>query len=154
MEDKTSKSITLEKASEADIPIFHRLEREAGTEAFVAAYDIEEHVRCLNEDSTRYLRIVSSDKLAGFFLLNLDVDQLSVEFRRVVVARNERGIGQRAITLMEQYCEQTLERKRIWLDVYETNSRARHIYEKLGYQVFGRTTHNARNLLYYEKELS
>jgi RimJ/RimL family protein N-acetyltransferase len=76
-----------------------------------------------------------------------------VEFRRVVVADKDKGIGQLAIAAMERFCRAELERKRIWLDVFESNHRGRHVYEKLGYQRFGESSHPGGKLLLYEKAL-
>ncbi len=76
---------------------------------------------------------------------------MSVEFRRVVIDEQQRGVGQTAIRLMEQYCAQDLKRQRIWLDVYAANARGRHIYEKLGYTLFNKSSDET--VLYYEKNI-
>jgi RimJ/RimL family protein N-acetyltransferase len=65
-----------------------------------------------------------------------------------------RGIGQDAIAQMEHYVTEILGRSRVWLDVFEENERARHIYEKLGYSRFGDATRGDRRLLLYEKRLT
>jgi RimJ/RimL family protein N-acetyltransferase len=100
-----------------------------------------------------YLRILARGEPAGFFLLALDPDGRSVEFRRVVVAPERRGIGQAAIRAMETFCRAELGRTRIWLDVFEENDRARHIYRKLGYRLFGHGSFDGRPLLLFEKDL-
>ncbi len=91
--------------------------------------------------------------LAGFFILGLVEDKKSVEFRRIVVATKGQGIGQTAIGLMERFCRATLGRTRIWLDVFESNARSRHIYEKLGYRKCGQQAHADKTLIVYEKLL-
>jgi GNAT superfamily N-acetyltransferase len=69
------------------------------------------------------------------------------------IDQNQRGIGQIAITKMEQYCRDTLKGGRLWLDVYEDNAKGKHIYEKLDYQQFKMEMYNDRKLLYYQKDL-
>lgn len=147
-------SIRLEKASLADLEKFAEMEQQQGTEEFVTAYEIEDHKRCFSDPSVTYLRIENAGRLVGFFILALDEDKESVEFRRVVVVRTERGIGQIAIQLMEQYCKQELKRKRIWLDVFETNTRGWHIYEKLGFHQFDNHQDGDESLRYYDKVIS
>jgi len=52
---------------------------------------------------------------------------------------------------MENYCVTALKMERIWLDVFKSNHRANHVYEKLGYRVFKKITENSRDVLFYEK---
>lgn len=147
-------SVQLETACEADLAKFAQMEGQADTAEFVVPNSVQEHRACFLDESIIYLRILNCQKLVGFFVLALDGDGLSVEFRRIVIAPDERGIGQNAIQLMESFCRSELSRERIWLDVYETNARGRHIYEKLEYQLFARNTSESGPLLYYEKSLS
>jgi len=46
-----------------------------------------------------------------------------------------------------------LQRRRIWLDVFASNLRARQVYAKLGYQQFGSTVLDGRPLLYLQKNI-
>lgn len=146
--------IQLEKAREVDIETFAQMEGHSDTAQFIVLTSVQQHRALFLDDSIIYLRIMNSQRIVGFFILVLDKDAVSVEFRRIVIAQNERGIGQNAIRLMESFCRTGLSRSRIWLDVYETNTRGRHIYEKLGYQLFARKTSDSSSLLYYEKSLS
>lgn len=49
----------------------------------------------------------------------------------------DRGYGSEATSLMVRYGFTTLNLNRIWLHVYEYNSRGRRAYEKVGFQVEG-----------------
>ena len=55
--------------------------------------------------------------------------------------------------MVDQICRSEFGRLRVWLDVFETNLRARHVYEQCGYQRFGESEHEGRRLLLYEKVL-
>ena len=83
----------------------------------------------------------------------LDARNDSVEFRRILIDQNRRGIGQAAIAAMENYCREQWNPKRIWLDVFEDNEIGRHIYQKLGYARFGEDIFDGRKLLFFEKQL-
>ncbi|MBW4654372.1 MAG: hypothetical protein KME20_15250 [Kaiparowitsia implicata GSE-PSE-MK54-09C] len=58
-----------------------------------------------------------------------------------------------AIAAMEDFCQAQLRRTRIWLDVFESNSRGRHMYEKLGYERCGESNHESGMLLLYQKRI-
>jgi RimJ/RimL family protein N-acetyltransferase len=145
--------ITVERAVRDDAPTFSRLELAAETREFVASYPEAVHREKMGDPGIVYLRILSDGALAGFFILALDPDGRSIEFRRVVVAPERRGIGQTAIRAMEDFCRAELGRPRIWLDVFADNHRGRHIYQKLGYRHFGHGVYDGRPLLLFEKDL-
>jgi RimJ/RimL family protein N-acetyltransferase len=145
--------IELHKATIDDVPAFVAMEQAMDTTKFIVPYSRAKHERNISDPSLVYLKIIVDGVLAGFFILCLDVDGRSVEFRRIVVADKGRGVGQLAITQMENFCRTHLGRKRIWLDVFEYNQRGRHIYEKLGYEKFGETDYGSGRLWLYEKML-
>lgn len=93
------------------------------------------------------------DGPAGYFILALEPDGVAVECRRIVVGRKNRGIGRRAMALLDRYCREVLERRRIWLDVYDFNSRGQRVYESSGYHRTGRGERDGKVLLFYEKLL-
>ncbi len=145
--------VKVEKASAEDIPQFVSMEQAKGTKEFIIPYSIEEHERRMADSKMVYLRILNGMALVGFIILGLDDDGTSVEFRRIVVSIRNNGIGQEAIRQMEHFCSTVLVRTRIWLDVFASNDRGRHVYEKHGYVQFGKTEHNGSAILLYEKVL-
>jgi len=100
-----------------------------------------------------YLSIMNQGDISGFIILSSDNDFKDIEFRRIVVASKGKGVGQLAIKAMEQYCAAILKANRIWLDVFETNNRGQHIYQKLGYKVFKSENLNSKALLYMDKAI-
>ena len=143
----------VERASAQDASLFARFEQAPDTKQYIVPYAEAEHARRILDPSFVYLRILEAGALAGFFILVLDTDPDSVEFRRIVVSAKGRGIGQSAIAAMEQFCRTELQRTRVWLDVFEHNTRGRHVYEKLGYERFGEAHHQGKSLLLYQKRL-
>ena len=147
--------VELVKARVQDAAEFAALERLPDTDRFILPNTLAEHREQLCDPSLIYLRILHGALLIGFILLALDDDGRSVEFRRIVVASRGNGFGQQAIRQMEDYCQTTLGRTRIWLDVFAHNERARHIYKKLAYQEFGTAVHHSDAVLVlYEKLLA
>lgn len=145
--------IHVARALAEDAALFATVEQAPGTREYILPYSHCEHIQNMLDPQLVYLRILKDDELEGFFILALDSDGKSIEFRRIVVSAKGLGVGQSAISAMEHFCRTELHRTRIWLDVFEHNSRGRHIYEKLGYERYGEADHDGRRLLLYQKTL-
>ena len=145
--------IRLRQSREDEISSFVDMERLEGTSEFIIPSSKESHLDEFLKNDVHYLSILSNDSLVGFIILVVESDTNSVEFRRIVVASKGQGIGQSAIHEMEKYCAQTLTCGRIWLDVFKSNNRGKHIYEKLGYKTFRTDSCDGKVLLFLEKKL-
>jgi len=146
-------TIRLERATAEDAALFATWEQASDTKEYIIPYSRIEHLNSMSDPDLLYLRIMKDGELTGFFILALDADGRSVEFRRVVIAAKGIGTGQSAISAMERFCVAELHRTRIWLDVFEHNSRGLHLYRKLGYEEFGAVELDGRRLLLYQKTL-
>ena len=130
------------------------MDRQDHASYFVTQTGLEAHQEYYDDPNITYLSIENSrGEFSGYFVLVVEPDAASVEFRRILIDENRRGVGQTAITEMENYCRKEFGVKRIWLDVYEDNAIGRHVYEKLGYQQFKEEVEEGRKLLFYEKSL-
>ena len=118
---------------------------------FIIPYSLERHLIEFARPDVIYRSIQVDGELIGFVILVLDSDGRSVEFRRIVVSAPGRGYGRRAVEIVNETCRRELGRSRVWLDVFESNHRARHVYEQCGYRQFGRSEHEGRTLLLYER---
>lgn len=146
--------ITLADAREDQLDLFHAMELDPDTEPFIIAESVDQHRRRFRRGDVFYKTVLDGGgSVVGFIILILDPDQRSVEFGRIVIASKGRSYGSRAVALVEQVCRQELGRQRVWLDVFEFNARARHVYESNGYRPFGATEHAGRVLKLYHKEL-
>lgn len=119
---------------------------------FIIPYSLERHLIEFVKPNVIYRSIQAEGEMVGFIILVLDSDAQSVEFRRIVVSKPGRGYGRMAVELVNDICVRELGRSQVWLDVFENNQRARHLYEKCGYRQFGRSEHKGRTLLLYERE--
>lgn len=118
---------------------------------FILPYSLERHQKEFAEPTVVYKSICRADELVGFIILVLDPDDVSVEFRRIVISEPGRGIGKLAVEMVRNVCRNELGRTRLWLDVFATNERARHVYEQCSYRRFGASEHQGRTLLLYER---
>lgn len=119
---------------------FTAFEADPAAAPFVNTDPPEVHARRAARDDVAYLSIEHGRALVGFVLFVLDPDGRSVELRRIVVARPDLGIGQKALMTAIGWCKRTWpDRTRLWLDVAPFNARAKHVYEKLGFTYFAGT---------------
>lgn len=106
------------------------------------------------DESTTYLSIINTENdVLGYFILLKSQRKYSIQLKRMLISVESLGIGQNALSKLEDYCISVLGFKRIWLDVYDDNNRAIHIYKKFGYKIFDTVIHDNRKILYYDKSL-
>ncbi|MCE8016155.1 GNAT family N-acetyltransferase [Halomonas sp. MCCC 1A17488] len=142
-------ALTLEDVLFEELKIIGAMEAGEARD-YIIPYSLEKHQQEYAKSAVIYKAVRNGKVLVGFVMLALDPDGVSVELRRIVVSAPGRGIGVRVLEGIRELCRSELGRKRIWLDVFETNHRARHVYEKVGYSCFGKTEHDGRTLLLYE----
>jgi diamine N-acetyltransferase len=76
-----------------------------------------------------------SGEVAGFAILRgLGSPHRSIRLQRIVVATPEQGVGRWMLGEILDYVFGHLKAHRLWLDVFETNTRAQHVYEGLGFR--------------------
>lgn len=126
-------------------------EIEQSARSFIIPYSLERHQAEFAKPGVVYKSIWSGGQVIGFMILVLDADGRSVEFRRIVIASPGLGCGKHVVRQVDEICRRELGRTRVWLDVFEDNQRARHVYEQCGYRQFGASKHEGRTLLLYEK---
>jgi len=146
--------VSIRLSARDELDAFVRMERQPHAISFINVNELAEHQIDFENPKLVYLSIVNiRSELSGYFLLALEHDTNSVEFRRILIDQHQRGIGQLAITEMEAYCRNVLHCERVWLDVYADNKIGIHIYEKLGYTPFRDEIIKGRKLICYEKAL-
>jgi RimJ/RimL family protein N-acetyltransferase len=146
--------ISLRASKTEELAIFDELDRQSHARQYVIQTGLAAHQESFSDPCVTYLSIENSDgEFCGYFILAHEPDSDSVEFRRILIDKNKRGIGQAAISEMESYCQRQFNAKRIWLDVFEDNEIGMHIYEKAGYKRFKEELYEGRRLYFYEKAL-
>lgn len=145
--------IELRRAQLSQLPLFCEMEQDADTSPYILPTTLDQHRQAFALADIIYLTIYRDVEAAGFIILALDADARSVELRRIVVAEKSQGTGQAAITALEDYCRQRLQRDRIWLDVFDFNRRGRRVYSGLGYSQFDQREFDGKQLFFFDKEL-
>ena len=136
----------LRPAVPADIPHIVALERTPGARQFVGQWTEERHRATFAGADARYFVTASGpDELQAYVILRgLSEESGAIELKRIVVANPERGLGRRILAEVIRTAFEEFHTHRLFLDVYEDNARARHLYESLGFVYEGTMRDAAR----------
>ena len=147
-------SIRLRQSRRDELALFRDMAAQPHARRFVLQISLEDHQKNFDRDDFTYLTIeTESGETAGYFILVYEQENNAMEFGRICLDQDHRGVGQQAIALMEDYCRDEIGCASIWLDVFEDNPRGIHIYEKLGYRFLRQEEYEGRQLLFYGKSL-
>jgi len=129
----------LRLATPADIPAIVALERTPLAREFVGQWSEERHRATLAGGDARYYvdEAEWGEVQAYAILRGVNEDSRAIELKRIVVAIGERGLGRRLLKELMRIVFRELGAHRFFLDVYDDNARARHLYESLGFQYEG-----------------
>jgi diamine N-acetyltransferase len=129
----------LRPASLADLSAMIALERLPESKRFVGQWSEERHrVTLASADARYFVWEREHGDLQGFAILRgLAETSRSIELKRIVVAEPGRGQGRRMLREVIRVAFEELGAHRLFLDVFEDNARARHLYESLGFAYEG-----------------
>ena len=129
----------LRPATLYDIPAILALERTPMAREFVGQWNEDRHRATLAGGDARYFVSETDWKEVQAFaiLRGLQESSRAIELKRIVVAVPERGLGRQMLNELIRIAFRELGAHRLFLDVFEDNARARHLYESLGFQYEG-----------------
>ena len=128
----------LRLATISDIPAVMALEGNPIARQFVGQWSEERHRTTLTGGDARYYVSEQDGAVDAYVILRgLSENSGSIELKRVVVASVGKGSGRRILTEIIRIVFRELGAHRLFLDVFEDNARARHLYESLGFQYEG-----------------
>ena len=131
--------MSVEPATEADIPTIMAIERRPGFEAVVGRWEHDQHAEEMARPSARYLVLREGGEVAGFALLQRSGEHDGrVHLKRIAVRDPGSGAGSRLLRASIDWLFGETDSNRLDLDVFVDNERARRAYEKAGFQVEGR----------------
>jgi len=138
--------VTVDLATEADIPAIMALERSPGFNGLVGRWSAEEHAAEMGKPSSRYFLMRDAGQPVGFAMVQgLGDGHCKAHLRRIAVATPGEGVGTRLMNAVLLWLYTETDVNRVDLDVYVDNERAKRSYEKAGFQVEGRLRDFHRN---------
>jgi diamine N-acetyltransferase len=129
----------LRLATPLDLPAIVKLERTPFAQEFVGQWSEERHRTTLeSRDARYYVSQTDWGEVQAYAILRgYQETSGSIELKRIVVAVPERGLGRRMLRELLRIVFREHGAHRMFLDVFEDNSRARHVYESLGFRYEG-----------------
>lgn len=108
-------------------------------QAFVGQWDEDRHLLAMaSKDLRYYMAHDVAGESAGYVILRGLVESGdSIELKRIVVSTPGKGLGRRILEEILSIVFRELGAHRVFLDVFENNERARHLYESVGFQYEG-----------------
>jgi RimJ/RimL family protein N-acetyltransferase len=127
------------RATQADIAQICALERLPEFRTMVGSWAEDEHMRMLaNPDAVYIVAEDPSGRIAACAILRgLLSEHKQVELKRIVVRTPNHGIGRQLLTEVADRAFGEYAAHRLFLDVFVTNGRARHVYENFGFRKEG-----------------
>ncbi|MCU1313391.1 MAG: GCN5-related N-acetyltransferase [Acidobacteriaceae bacterium] len=122
----------------SDIPGIMAIEHIPEYRPYIASWTREEHRSAMESADAEYLVAVREDVLSGFAILQgIRSEHRSILLRRIAVSAPQRGLGRELLLSAADRVFQHHGAHRLWLDVFVTNPRARHLYASCGFRVEG-----------------
>ncbi|QMS88003.1 GNAT family N-acetyltransferase [Nostoc edaphicum CCNP1411] len=131
--------IKLRTANLNDIDFIFTQETRDEFKDLILCWSREEHSSNLHCADKHYLMIENvSGETQGYAILSgLQSPNRSIELTRIIVAEPGLGYGKRALRIILKKVFEDYNAHRCWLDVFEHNQRARHVYQSVGFQEEG-----------------
>jgi diamine N-acetyltransferase len=124
----------LRRAITQDLPFLLELEQRFFILGLVNRDDADTHRQKMADTNCAYFIAEEAYGRVGYVVLHgLTEASRSVELQRIAVAEPGRGLGRLTLTLVIEKVFRELGANRLWLDVFEDNHRARHVYREAGF---------------------
>ena len=130
-------------AAPADIPAILAIETLPEYRAFVGRWTEDRHLAALTGPDARYFVVdgtgadpadqPSAEIDAYAILRGFAESSNAIELKRIAVRTPGHGLGRRFLEELIRMAFEDFHAHRFFLDVFETNARARHLYESLGF---------------------
>jgi len=131
--------LLIRKTLKSDIDTIVSIEKDNENSQFIFPNSKEEHHNLLTDRNVEHLVLKSANnETIGFVILvGLKNINKSIELRRIVLKEKGKGFGRMTIKELKRHCFEKLNSHRLWLDVLETNERAKYLYLSEGFKEEG-----------------
>jgi RimJ/RimL family protein N-acetyltransferase len=129
----------LREATPADISFIVAVEHAPEFREYIHNWTHDEHGTAMRDPDIRYfIALDGSENAVGYAILRgLQSEHRNLELKRIVMHSPGRGHGKQVLQLLLKKIFDEFNAHRVWLDVFETNDRAQHLYRSLGFQQDG-----------------
>ncbi len=137
---KRGAELLARRTTERDLDFVMWAERAPENRDYVIQWSRAQHVAVMADREAAHWIVESRDQPGpvGFVIWRPDEWRSGgFEFKRLVVTRKGAGYGRAAVRLVKRAAFELQNAHRLWLDVFDFNVRARHLYETEGFVVEG-----------------
>lgn len=128
----------LRRATGDDIGFIVALEARPEFTPFINAWPAERHAGAMEDPDYSYLILETDDRVQGYAFLNgLLAPNRAIQLCRFTLAEPGKGRGREACRLILAEVFEGLGAHRLYLDLFEDNARAEHLYGSLGFRLEG-----------------
>jgi RimJ/RimL family protein N-acetyltransferase len=127
----------MEPVEDEHLPLIVNWEKKFPT--MVGQWPSERHALALADPDCCYrlIRLPNAGPVGFLLLCGISSPDRNVELKRIVVETPGHGLGRRVLESMLAMVFNDFATHRLWLDVFEDNARARHLYRSLGFREDG-----------------
>jgi len=131
-----NESIQLVRTEREDISFVTAAEGEQENARFICQWSTQQHVNALDDEDILHLMVknIAGDNVGYVIIRGMTNPNNSIELMRIVITEKGFGYGKGVISLIKRWGFEERKVHRLWLDVYEDNIRAQHVYEALGFK--------------------
>ena len=118
---------------EEDLDQVLEIEQDKDNKYYIYQWSKEQHRSKIIDGNWFHLVIINreTDSIIGYVLLEgVTSEHKAIELTRITIKEKGRGYGKKAVRLIKKLCFENLKCHRLWLDVFEDNTKAIHLYEK------------------------
>ena len=119
----------------ASLEFVLKLEADPDTAPYIHPWPIEEHRAAIADANVAHWIVDDVDRgvPVGFVILR-GLGTEVIEFRRIAISEKGRGYGSHTVRLVQEAAFGKMGARRLWLDVYDFNDRARSLYRAEGFE--------------------
>lgn len=119
-----------------DLDKIVEMESDRENSKFVYNWDKETHKQVIDSENWMhvFIRKKGCQNIIGYILLDgINSEHDTIELTRVVINEKGKGYGRQSIRVIKKLCFEILGCHRLWLDVFDYNSRAIELYKSEGF---------------------
>ena len=123
------------KTEVIDLTFVLNAETDSENTPFIGQWTVEQHLESLTNEDIHHLIIENKngDKVGYVILTGLLDSNKAICIKRITIQMKNKGYGKESLKLIINWFFEETEVHRLWLDVKEFNTRARHVYESVGF---------------------
>lgn len=127
--------LKIRPTEESDLTFVISTENDQENTPYIGQWTFEQHLNSLTNEDMRHLIIenYSGDKIGYVILTGLLDSNKALCIKRIAIQLKGKGYGKETLKLIIKWVFENTGTHRLWLDVKDFNSRARHTYESVGF---------------------